>query len=54
MWINDLIRSIIETSRSPVIRMLLLSAFYLAIIVALVVMYGKGALASTDFVYQGF
>jgi hypothetical protein len=43
-----------ERSRSPVGRVLLLTVYYLAIIVALIVMYGRGDLSSTKFVYQGF
>ena len=54
MWIKDWIRSITATFRSPLGRTLLMSAYYLAIIAALLAMYGKGDLSSTDFVYQGF
>jgi len=54
MWIKDLIRSIMEHSHSPLGRVLLLSVYYLAIIAALIAMYGKGNFSSTEFVYQGF
>jgi hypothetical protein len=54
MWTRGLIRSIIAGSRSPLGRAVLLSAYYLAIIAALIVMYGKGDFSSTGFVYQGF
>jgi integral membrane sensor domain MASE1 len=35
-------------------RVIVLSIYYLAIIVGLILLYGKGQLASSDFVYQGF
>lgn len=40
--------------RNPWVRVLLLTMYYGAIIVGLVLLYGKGHLTSTDFVYQGF
>jgi len=54
MSIKGLIRSIAAASRSPLGRLVLLTAYYLAIIAALIIMYGRGDISSTDFVYQGF
>jgi hypothetical protein len=46
--------SIIAAFHSPLGRVTLLTAYYVAIILLLVVLYGEGDFASTDFVYQGF
>ena len=54
MWISGLIRSIIERFRDPLGRGLILLAYYLVIIAALIAMYGRGDFSSTEFVYQGF
>ena len=54
MWIKGLMRSITERCRSPLCGVLLLSAYYLLIIIGLMLMYGKGELRSADFIYQGF
>ena len=54
MWIKGWTRSISASSRSPLGRVLLLTACYLAILAALIVMYGQGDFSSTEFVYQGF
>ena len=54
MWISDLIRSITAAFRSPLGRVLLLTAYYLLIIAALIYLYGEGDFASSAFVYQGF
>jgi hypothetical protein len=54
MWIARLTRSITEFSLSPLSRALLLAIYYGAIIVGLVVLYGKGQLTPTKFIYQGF
>ncbi|MFH1185266.1 MAG: teichoic acid D-Ala incorporation-associated protein DltX [Chloroflexota bacterium] len=32
----------------------MLTAYYLAILAALILMYGQGDFSSTEFVYQGF
>lgn len=40
--------------RNPSGRLVLLTIYYLAIILALVLMYGEGQSTSTDFIYQGF
>ncbi len=54
MWTRRLTRYITEASRNPWIRLCLLTAYYLAIIVGLVLLYGKGNFTSTEFIYQGF
>jgi hypothetical protein len=54
MWIARWTRFITESFRSPWGRVILLSAYYLLIIAGLVILYGKGRLTPTDFVYQGF
>jgi hypothetical protein len=46
--------SIIAVFRSPLGRVTLLTAYYVAIILLLVVLYGEGDFGATDFVYQGF
>jgi len=46
--------SIIAAFRSPLGRVALLTAYYVGIILLLVVLYGEGDLGATDFVYQGF
>ena len=40
--------------RAPLVRLVLLSCYYLAILVGLVVMYGRGDFSNPSFVYQGF
>lgn len=54
MWIKGWIRSITTSFRSPVWRVVLLTLYYVMIIAALVVLYGKGDFSSGGFVYQGF
>jgi len=54
MWINGLIKSIMGSFRSPLGRILLLTAYYVLIVAALVALYGKGDFSSAGFVYQGF
>jgi hypothetical protein len=54
MSIRDLIRSITASFRSPLGRLVLLTAYYLLIIATLVLMYGEGDFSSSGFVYQGF
>ncbi len=38
----------------PIVHVILLTLYYLAIIVALIIMYGKGDFSTPSFVYQGF
>lgn len=54
MSIKGLMTSIIAAFRSPLGRIALLAAYYGAIILLLVVLYGKGDFGATEFVYQGF
>ncbi len=54
MSIKRWMRSITAAFRSPWGRTLLLSAYYLAIILGLILMYGRGKLTNTNFIYQGF
>jgi hypothetical protein len=54
MSIRRLIASSTAAFLRPLGRVLLLSIYYLAIIAALIFLYGKGNLTPTDFVYQGF
>jgi len=54
MWIRGWTRYISASCRSPLGRVLLLTAYYLIILAALILIYGKGDFSSTEFVYQGF
>jgi len=54
MSISAWIRSITAAFRSPLGRVLLLTAYYVLIIAALIVLYGEGDFSSSGFVYQGF
>ena len=54
MSIKGLMTSIIAAFHSPLGRVALLTAYYVAILVLLVVLYGEGDMGATDFVYQGF
>jgi len=40
--------------RSPKVRLVALTAYYLSIIIGLVVLYGRGDFSTPTFVYQGF
>lgn len=39
---------------NPIIKITALAIFYLAILLALIAMYGKGDFSTPPFVYQGF
>jgi hypothetical protein len=54
MSIKGLMTSIIAAFRSPPGRVALLAAYYIAILLLLILLYGKGDFGATDFVYQGF
>lgn len=54
MLIKRLTQSFTAFYHNPYGRVLLLSLYYFAIIVGLILLYGKGQLSSPDFVYQGF
>jgi hypothetical protein len=49
-WIS----SITSLSSRPPVRLAALTVYYLAVLVALIVMYGKGDFSAASFVYQGF
>jgi hypothetical protein len=38
----------------PPVRILLLTVYYLAILIGLIVLYGKGDFSTPTFIYQGF
>lgn len=54
MSIKRLTQFITGVYHNPWGRVALLSIYYLAIILGLVAMYGKGNLSAPEFVYQGF
>jgi len=39
---------------NPLVRGLLLTLYYLAIVLVLILMYGKGDFSTPPFIYQGF
>ncbi len=39
---------------NPTLRILALTLYYLAIILGLIILYGKGDFSTPPFVYQGF
>ncbi len=39
---------------NPVVKVIALTLFYLAILLALIIMYGQGDFSTLPFVYQGF
>ncbi len=47
-------RSINIFFANPWVRGILLTLYYLAIIVGLILMYGKGGFSTPPFIYQGF
>jgi hypothetical protein len=54
MWIKRWMRSIMDLYNNPIGRVVLLTLYYLAIIAALILMYGKGNFSTPKFIYQGF
>jgi D-Ala-teichoic acid biosynthesis protein len=54
MLIRRWMRSITDLYNNPVGRVVLLTLYYLAIIAALILMYGKGNFSTPKFIYQGF
>jgi hypothetical protein len=46
--------SITAFSTRPTVRVTALTAYYLAVLAALLVMYGKGDFSTPSFIYQGF
>ncbi len=39
---------------NPTVRVVVLTLYYLAIILALILMYGRGDFSTPSFIYQGF
>ncbi len=39
---------------NPTVHVILLTLYYLAIILGLIIMYGKGDFSTPSFIYQGF
>ena len=54
MWIKSLMSSITATYAKPPVRVVVLALVYLAILVVLILMYGKGDFSTPPYVYQGF
>ncbi len=55
MWIKRSTRFIMDLyTDHPWIRTVLLTVYYLAIIAALIALYGRGNFSTPKFVYQGF
>lgn len=54
MWIRRWTRSIMDAYNKPVIRVILLTLYYLAIIIGLIILYGRGNFTTPKFIYQGF
>ncbi len=46
--------SLIAFTAHPGVRLVLRALFYIAILVALVLMYGRGDFSTPPFIYQGF
>jgi hypothetical protein len=54
MWIKSLMSSITALYARPRVRVMVLALVYLAILVALILMYGEGDFSTPPYVYQGF
>jgi D-Ala-teichoic acid biosynthesis protein len=54
MWIKHLTNFFTAIYTNPTWRVVLLTLYYLAIIVGLIIMYGRGNFTTPKFVYQGF
>ena len=54
MWIKHLMLFITTLRQNSLIRFAALSLYYVAIVVGLILIYGKGDFSTPDFVYQGF
>jgi len=54
MLIKRLTQSFTAFYHNPLGRVLLLALYYFAIILGLILLYGKGQLTPSNFVYQGF
>ena len=54
MLIKHLTLFITTVYRNPVARGVFLTLYYLAILVGLALMYGRGDFSTVPFIYQGF
>jgi len=54
MSIRRWTRSITELYANPWVRSILLTLYYLAILIGLILLYGKGDFSTPKFIYQGF
>ncbi len=54
MFIKRWMPFIITTFNNPYLRGFITLIYYLAIIAALIAMYGKGDFSTPPFIYQGF
>jgi hypothetical protein len=54
MWIKLSMHFFTEIYTNPWARTIFLVLYYLAILVGLVILYGKGNFTPTPFIYQGF
>ncbi len=54
MWIKRLMNFFTAIYTNSTGRVVLLTLYYLAIIVGLIIMYGRGNFTTPKFVYQGF
>ena len=54
MLIKRWMRSITELYANPRVRSILLTLYYLAILIGLILLYGKGDFSTPKFIYQGF
>jgi len=46
--------AVVRLSASPWVRLVLLTFYYLVIIVGLIMLYGKGDFSTPSFIYQNF
>ena len=54
MSIKRWMRSITELCANPCVKSILLTLYYLAILLGLILLYGKGNFSTPRFIYQGF
>jgi len=54
MWTKRWMPFITALSTDPWVRLAALTFYYLAIILGLILMYGKGDFSTPPFIYQGF
>ena len=54
MLIKHWMRSITELYANPRVKSILLTLYYLAILLGLLLLYGKGDFSTPKFIYQGF